>query len=129
MQTNTATTIIQVVVKLEQGEPVFSFQTADGTPCDGNVTVTEASTITYQLIDKTGKDLKFIGAGFTTPFDGIVDAVTLSSDGSLLQLIDLDKTPGNTKFQFILSNSSNTLLVLSPDPEVKNRPTNSTNGN
>lgn len=128
MQSITAAMIIQVVVKLEQGEPIFSFQTADGQPCDGNVTVTEASTITYQLIDNTGKGLKFIGAGFTTPFDGIVDAVTLSSDGSLLQLIDLDRTPGNTKFQFVLSNSNNTLLILSPDPEVINRPTNSTNG-
>lgn len=124
MSTSAAATLIQVVVNLKDGEPHFSYQTADGKACTGSVTVTEASTITYQLIDNTGKDLKFIGAGFATPFDGIIDAVTLSSDGKLLQLIDLDKTQGQSKFQFILSNSSNTLLVLSPDPEVINRPIN-----
>jgi hypothetical protein len=82
--------------------------------------MTEAGTITYQLQDNTGKGLKFTGVGFTTPFDGIVDAVTISSDGSLLQMVDLDTTPGTTKFQFVLSNAANTLLVLSPDPQVTN---------
>lgn len=119
----TASPMINVVVNLEQGEPVFSYQTASCEPLpSGDITVTEASTITYKLVDNTGKGLKFIGAGFTTPFDGIIDAVTLSSDGQYLQLLDTDRTAGTTKFQFVLSNASNTLLVLSPDPEVINEP-------
>jgi len=119
----TASPMINVVVNLEQGEPVFSYQSASGEPLpSGDITVTEASTITYKLVDNTGKGLKFIGAGFNTPFDGIIDAVTVSSDGQYLQLLDADRTAGTTKFQFVLSNTTNTLLVLSPDPEVINEP-------
>lgn len=54
MPTTQAANIIQVIVHLENGEPMFSYQTTDGRPCDGDVTVTEAGTITYQLIDNTG---------------------------------------------------------------------------
>lgn len=122
MPTTQAASLIQVVVHLENGEPVFSYQTTDGQPCDGDVTVTEAGTLTYQLVDNTGKGLKFVGVGFTTPFDGIIDAITISSDGQLVQMLDLDRSAGTTKFQFVLSNTANTLLVLSPDPEVKNLP-------
>ncbi len=119
----TASPIINVLVTLEQGEPVFSYQSASGEPLpSGDITVTEASTITYKLVDNTGKGLKFIGAGFTTPFDGIIDAVTVSSDGQYLQMLDTDQTTGKTKFQFILSNTHNSLFILSPDPEVKNNP-------
>ena len=97
----TASPMINVIVHLEQGEPVFSYQTASGQPLpSGDITVTEASTITYKLVDNTGKGLKFIGAGFNTPFDGIIDAVTVSSDGQYLQLLDADRTAGTTKFQF-----------------------------
>ncbi len=113
-------TFIRVMVEMNGGEPVFSYMDAEGNPTDGDVTVVKASTITYQLQDNTNKGLKFVGLGFQTPFDGIVDAVTVSSDGSLIQIIDLDKTPGITKFQFILTNSDNTLMLLSPDPQVKN---------
>ena len=119
----TASPMINVIVHLEQGEPVFSYQTASGQPLpSGDITVTEASTITYKLVDNTGKGLKFIGAGFNTPFDGIIDAVTVSSDGQYLQLLDADRTAGTTKFQFVLSNTSNTLFILSPDPEIINDP-------
>jgi hypothetical protein len=117
-----ASTFMQVIVNLESGEPVFSYQNSAGQPCEGDVTVTEAGTITYQLVDNTGKGLKFVGVGFVTPFDGIIDAVTVSSDGQLIQMVDMDRTPGETKFQFVLTNSTNTLLVLSPDPQVKNDP-------
>jgi len=118
-----AASLIQVVVNLENGEPVFSYQTTTGEPlANGDVTVTEAGTITYQLVDNTGKDLKFIGVGFITPFDGIIDAITVSSDGKLIQMLDMDRSAGSTKFQFVLTNAANTLMVLSPDPEVKNDP-------
>ncbi|ASK68672.1 DP-EP family protein [Shewanella bicestrii] len=115
---------IKVNVTLENGEPVFIYTDASGEQCPGDVTITQAGTVTYLLNDQTGKGLKFVGVGFVTPFDEIVDAVTISSDGMLVQLVDLDKTPGNTKFQFVLSNTTNTLLVLSPDPEITNRPQN-----
>ncbi|RPA55719.1 DP-EP family protein [Shewanella vesiculosa] len=101
--------------------PVFTYTNFDGSPVCGNVVINQYSTISYQLIDKTGKELKFVGAAFTTAFDKIIDAITISSDGTLIQLTDLDETPGNTGFQFVLSNTSNTLLILSPDPEVINR--------
>ncbi|MCS6097769.1 DP-EP family protein [Shewanella baltica] len=111
---------IKVTVALEKGEPVFTYTNAEGSECPGDVTITAASTITYLLDDQTGKGLKFVGAGFLTPFDGIIDALTLSSDGSILQMIDLDHTSGTTKFQFVLTNTNNTLLLLSPDPEIIN---------
>ncbi|MGP9799861.1 DP-EP family protein [Rheinheimera sp. NSM] len=118
-----AASLIQVIVHLENGEPVFSYQTTAGQPLpNGDVTVTEAGTITYQLVDNTGKGLRFIGVGFVTPFDGIIDAITVSSDGQLVQMLDMDRSAGTTKFQFVLTNSTNTLMVLSPDPQVKNDP-------
>ena len=118
-----ASLMINVIVNLEQGEPTFRSQSTSGEPLpSGDITVTEASTITYRLIDNTGKGLKFVGAGFSTPFDGVIDAVTVSSDGQYLQLLDTDQTAGDTKFQFVLSNSTNSLFVLSPDPQVKNEP-------
>lgn len=118
-----ASLMINVIVNLEKGEPTFSYQSTSGEPLpSGDITVTEASTITYRLIDNTGKGLKFVGAGFSTPFDGVIDAVTVSSDGQYLQLLDTDQTAGDTKFQFVLSNATNSLFVLSPDPQVKNEP-------
>ncbi|MBP7663015.1 MULTISPECIES: DP-EP family protein [unclassified Shewanella] len=115
---------IKVNVNLENGEPVFIYTDANGEQCQGDVTITQAGTVTYLLNDQTGKGLKFVGVGFVTPFDDIVDAVTISSDGMLVQLVDLDRTSGTTKFQFVLSNTTNTLLILSPDPEIINRPQN-----
>ncbi|MCH7424319.1 DP-EP family protein [Shewanella sp. MM_2022_3] len=117
-----AAQFIKVNVTLENGEPVFIYTDASGEQCPGDVTITQAGTVTYLLNDQTGKGLKFVGVGFVTPFDEIVDAVTISSDGMLVQLVDLDRTPGTTKFQFVLSNTANTLLVLSPDPEIINKP-------
>ena len=124
MPNTQASALMQVIVNLENGEPVFSYLDSTGQPCDGNVTVTEAGTLTYQLVDNTGKGLKFVGVGFVTPFDGVIDAITVSSDGQFVQMVDMDRSPGETKFQFVLTNTTNTLMVLSPDPEVINRPSN-----
>ncbi|HBN89765.1 MULTISPECIES: DP-EP family protein [Rheinheimera] len=122
MPNTQASALMQVIVDLENGEPVFSYKNSAGQPCEGDVTVTEAGTITYQLIDNTGKGLKFVGVGFTTPFDGVIDAITVSNDGQFVQMIDMDRTPGETKFQFVLTNTTNTLMILSPDPEIINEP-------
>ncbi|MFB2732451.1 DP-EP family protein [Shewanella mangrovisoli] len=121
-QTTGIANLYKVVVTLDNDVPSFQYFNFDDTPCCGNVVITQNGTITYQLIDKTNQGLKFIGAAFQTPFDHIVDAVTVSTDGSLIQLLDLDKTLGTTKFQFVLSNTTNTLMLLSPDPQVVNRP-------
>lgn len=115
-------TMFNITVILNaNNEPVFSYTNIDGSAVSGNMVVTQYGVISYQLIDKTGKGLKFVGAAFTTTFDGIIDATTISSDGNLIQLTDLNEVPGSTSFQFVLSNSANTLLVLSPDPQVINR--------
>ncbi|WP_019676648.1 DP-EP family protein [Arsukibacterium perlucidum] len=117
-----ASELIQVMVNLVNGEPKFSYLDSSGQPIDGDVTVTQAETITYQLLDNTGKGLQFAGAGFTTPFDGVIDSVAVSADGMQLQMVDTDHTAGSSKFQFVLTNTTNTLMILSPDPEVKNLP-------
>lgn len=125
MSSTQATTAITVQVMSDQntGEAVFSYISATGAPIpSGDVTVTAAGTITYTLNDQTGRNLRFVGVGFVTPFDGIIDSVTVSSDGLTVTMEDSDTTPGTTKFQFVLSNNTNTLLLLSPDPEVKNEP-------
>ncbi|PKI07143.1 hypothetical protein CXF78_06895 [Shewanella sp. 11B5] len=122
MSTTQDTTFFNLTVTLENGEPFFSYTNHDGTPKSGDVIITKNCTITYQLIDQTGKGLRFVGAAFITPFDGIIDAVSICNNGSLIHLTDLDEVAGNTSFQFVLSNTSNTLLVLSPDPEVVNHP-------
>lgn len=123
MQHSQVDSVIQVVVHLENGEPTFSYQTIAGQPLSGgDVTVTQACTITYQLIDQTGMGLKFVGVGFTEPFAGIIDVITVSNDGRYVHMLDMDRTAGTSKFQFVLTNSTNTLMVLSPDPEVRNRP-------
>jgi len=124
MTSTQATELVQVVVDLVNGKPAFSYLNSAGQPYDGDVTVVEAETITYQLIDNTGRGLKFAGAGFVTPFDGIIDSITISVDGMQLQMIDTDQTAGSSKFQFILTNATNSLMVISPDPEVKNLPPN-----
>jgi hypothetical protein len=114
--------LIQVVVSLVNAEPEFSYLNSAGQPIDGDVTVTQAETITYQLVDNTGKGLKFAGAGFVTPFDGVIDSIAISADGMQLQMVDTDQTAGRSKFQFVLTNTTNTLMLLSPDPEVINEP-------
>jgi hypothetical protein len=122
VSSNQTSELVKVVVTLVNGEPAFSYLNSSGQSINGDVTVTQAETITYQLIDNTGKGLKFIGAGFTTPFDGVIDSVAVSADGMQLQMVDTDQTEGSSKFQFVLSNSNNTLMLLSPDPEVINEP-------
>lgn len=116
LNTTGKATFITVTVTLDKNEvPSFTYSNETG-----NVEVSEESTITYILDDNTNKGLKFTGAAFNTPFDGIVDAVTVSSDGTIVQLIDLDKVVGKTTFQFVLTNTDNTLMLISPDPQVIN---------
>ncbi|KPZ73171.1 hypothetical protein AN944_00319 [Shewanella sp. P1-14-1] len=99
--------------------PIFSYSNNDEP-----IIITKKSVITYELSDETEKGLKFIGATFDTPFDGIIDAVTVSNDGQLIHLLDLDQITGKTNFQFVLSNAQNSLMLISKDPQVINREEN-----
>ena len=122
---NNQNTIINVIVTLENNQPIFSYTDENNHPRSGDVIVTENAQIYYQLVDQTGKGLKFVGAAFSTPFDGVIDQVQVVNNGNTLQLNDNDQVIGNTEFRLILSNSTvefGSHLLLSPDPQVVNRP-------
>lgn len=120
MPENTKVVEFTLTVTLKNNEPDFNY-TQDGLPVTGSVVANTSEIISYQLIDQTGKDLKFIGAAFDTPFDNVIDNVNVSENGLELQLLDLDKTPGKTGFRFILSSIGSNLLISSPDPQVINQ--------
>ena len=114
--------ILQVQVSLNsENVPQFTYW-IDGKLSDGSIVVEQSETITYQLINSEG--FSFFGAGFITPFDGVIEAVSVSADGQELVLEDQDSVAGVTKFQLILRNNRNALLLLSPDPQVVNRKDN-----
>ncbi len=104
----------------EKSELQFNY-TYKGEDFDGPFYVKEKELISYQLVDNTGKGLKFIGAAFITPFDKVIDSVSIKDNGEQLNLLDTDSTIGETGFNFVLSNTDNTLMVLSPDPQIINR--------
>ncbi|MCL1075259.1 DP-EP family protein [Shewanella dokdonensis] len=87
------------------------------------VTVTGPTIIFYKLINTNmaPKGLKFIGAGFKTPYDGIIENAFVSDDGATLILEDLCKDNGTTGFHLLLKSDENTLVMMSPDPEVINK--------
>lgn len=105
-----------------ENEPQYNYSKND-LPATGSVVVSGAKTIRYYLIDKTEKGLNFVNVAFATPFDGIIDQVKLGTDGDNRQYIDLidsDAIAGKTGFSFVLSNTENSLMLLSPDPQVVN---------
>lgn len=120
MSDNTNPVIFTLTVTLINNVPDFNY-TQDGKAVTGSVVANKSEVICYQLVDQTGKELKFIGAAFDTPFDNVIDSVRVSADGLQLELLDLDKTPGKTGFRFILSSHGSSLLISSPDPQVVNR--------
>ncbi len=107
-----------VIVTLNNNnEPQF-YYTHNDQPATGDVVVTQESNIVYRLFDETKKGLKFTGAAFVTPFDNIINSVSVNEAGTQLTLQDLDPKDGRTGFRFVLTNTANTLLVISPDPQV-----------
>lgn len=120
LSTNQGSVIeVSVVLNAEQ-QPVITYS-QNGQPVSGNVVVNCGENITYQLVGDTG--FSFLSAGFLTPFDQIIHSVLVSGDGQQLTLIDDDCVAGTTKFQFIFTNTTNNLLLLSPDPQVINKDT------
>ena len=101
-------------------EPEFNY-TRDGVPVTGDFVVEQQQTISYQLTDNTNKGLKFIGAAFEKPFNKVIDDVWIQNNGQQINLLDLDKVVGKARFRFVLSNNENSLMVLSPDPQIISR--------
>jgi hypothetical protein len=119
-----ATTLIQgpvidVMITLNANQEPKVVYLQDGEVCTGSVVVTCGEVITYRLVDSAG--YAFVGAGFLTPYDHIIDAVQVSADGQQLVLLDQNNVTGITKFQLIFTNPTNSLLLLSPDPQVVNK--------
>lgn len=111
--------IIEVMITLDQNqEPKVTFM-QDKAVTSGNVVVTCGEDITYKLVNSPG--YAFFGAGFLTPFDKIIDSVQVLEGGQELVLVDEDNVAGTTKFQLIFTNTTNSLLLLSPDPQVVNK--------
>lgn len=106
----------------KNGEPEFNY-TQDGIPATGSFVVNGPTTVRYNLIDLTNKELVLIGAAFTNPFSNVIDTVkvTNDNDNQYIDLIDVDAAPGKTGFRFVLQPKNSTLLMLSPDPEIINR--------
>lgn len=112
-------TIVDVQVSMQtHGVALFQYS-QEGTELAGDVVVDAATKITYRLMNSPG--FSFVGAGFLTPNDGIVETATVSDDGQSLVLLDLDQKPGLTKFHLILNQPYGPLLLLSPDPQVINK--------
>lgn len=115
--------VISVIVRYNVKALIHEFLYCDekGVPTDGNVIVNSGETITYRLIETTGYN--FIGAGFITPSDGVVESVSISEDGQSLILQDEDSVVGKTTFQLILQCPQSSNWLLSPDPQIVNRDT------
>ena len=111
--------IIDVMITLDANQEPKVTYLQDGAVCTGNVVVTCGENITYRLVNSAG--YAFMGAGFLTPYDNIIDAVQVSADGQELVLVDEDNVAGTTKFQLVFTNATNSLLLLSPDPQIVNK--------
>mgnify|MGYP001762228347 CR=1 FL=1 len=111
--------IIDVMITLGANQEPKVTYLQEGEVCTGSVVVTCGENITYRLVNSAG--YAFMGAGFLTPYDNIIDAVQVSADGQELILVDEDNVQGTTKFQLIFTNTTNSLLLLSPDPQVVNK--------
>ncbi len=111
--------VIEVMITLDANQEPKVTYLQDGEVCTGSVVVTCGEDITYRLVNSAG--YAFMGAGFLTPYDNIIDSVQVSADGQELVLVDEDSVSGTTKFQLIFTNTTNSLLLLSPDPQVINK--------
>ncbi|MGE4259640.1 DP-EP family protein [Shewanella sp.] len=87
------------------------------------VTVSGPTIIFYKLInlELAPKGLRFIGAGFKTPFDGVIENTFVNDSGDTLVLEDLCKDDGATGFHLLFKTDENNLIMMSPDPQVINK--------
>ncbi|PKG74464.1 hypothetical protein CXF86_11860 [Shewanella sp. GutCb] len=110
-----------LIVTLTNNLPEFNYTDINNKPVTGDCVIEQEQTITYKLIDKTDKGLKFVGATFEKPFSKVIDDVWVQDNGQQINLLDLDKVIGKASFRFVLSNSQNSLMLLSPDPVIISR--------
>jgi len=112
---------LRVILK-NDNQVKFNYRQA-GVACDGNVELTENTTITYKLVHtkRTPKGLRITGAGFTNPFDAHIKRVTVSENGQKLHLENDINNTGISKWQFIFSSDDSDLILMSPDPQIINR--------
>ncbi len=114
---------VNIYVAVSGSDNQFTYTDASGKTISGNATVSQSSDIIYTLTQPTvSSGFSFVGVRFNNSPAGIIDSVEMLANGTQLKLVDSDQNAGETKFQLVLSNGSNTPLILSPDPEVKNLP-------
>ena len=116
--------VISVQITYDDNAQVHAFLYFDenGAPTDGDVIVNRGETVTYTLINTEGYN--FIGAGFITPCDGVIESVSVSEEKQSLILQDEDSVVGKTKFQLLIQCPQSPNWLLSPDPQVINRDNN-----
>ncbi|MBE7213601.1 DP-EP family protein [Shewanella benthica] len=114
---------VDVSISYNEATKIHEFLYFDetGQPTDGNVVVDKGETVVYRL--KDSPDYRFIGAGFVTPCDGVIESVSVIEDGQQLVLQDEDSVVGKTVFQLIIQCPQSPNWLLSPDPQVINRNT------
>ena len=78
--------VIEVMITLDANQEPKVTYLQDGEVCTGSVVVTCGEDITYRLVNSAG--YAFMGAGFLTPYDNIIDSVQVSADGQELVLVD-----------------------------------------
>ncbi|TCN86252.1 DP-EP family protein [Shewanella fodinae] len=110
-----------------KGVPDFTYyEPGNPTPLSKEqraVEVDAPTVIFYELtnLELSPKGLKFVGAGFKNPYDGIIENAFVSEDGKTLILEDLCKDYGTTNFHLLAKCDRNNLIIISPDPEVVNK--------
>ncbi|QLE85263.1 DP-EP family protein [Shewanella sp. Scap07] len=116
--------VITVHISYNEAGNVHEFLYVDekGNPTDGTVIVTTGEIITYKMAS-SDINYSFVGAGFITPCDGVIESTCVSSDGQTLELQDEDSVVGKTSFQLIIKCPQSANWLLSPDPQVINRDT------
>ncbi|WP_337842256.1 DP-EP family protein [Rheinheimera sp.] len=119
----TAGQVIQLSVTLDSARQAHFAYQQNGVLCDGNVELSQNGLITYDLLatNQSPQGLRFVGAGFTNPFDGHIDLVTVSGDGQRIELQNNINQLGVSKFQFIFASDETDLLLVSPDPQILNK--------
>ncbi|WP_028772943.1 DP-EP family protein [Shewanella waksmanii] len=125
MSTNTLPQGPTITVEISYDEKAkshsFSYFDENGNQTCGNVIVKSGETITYVLANSEGYE--FIGAGFLTPSDGVIDSAAVVNQGQSLVLQDEDSVVGVTKFQLIVKCPNISNWLISPDPQIVNRGT------
>ncbi|WP_115719810.1 DP-EP family protein [Gallaecimonas mangrovi] len=112
-----------VTVELDStgGASFLYYTPGKDTPSTSNsIEVTGPEIILYRL--KSAPDgFRFIGAVSKTPYNGVIEQSFTNPDGDQILLEDLCMDSGSVSYHLLLSNGSNAMFLMSPDPEVINK--------